>query len=168
MEIKYVTSLEKKKKKKVSWRRSKKVPSSVFRSVFRIIFRIVFRIVLVKPTNAYVCRLGLLVSLPPALSPSRSLAGRSVALAKLHALPVCVRARFSGGSFPFVLLLVRSSPSCLSLPLSDSAFFFFSLLYFLFLEWRNCFGFGSEKKKQRKNNNQTILILSLSLHLVFP
>jgi hypothetical protein len=96
MEIKYVTSLEKKKekKKRVSWRRSKKVPSSVFRSVFRIIFRSVFRIVLVKPTNAYVCRLGL-VSLPPARAPSRSLAGRSVALAKLHAPCLSVRARVS-------------------------------------------------------------------------
>jgi len=91
MEIKYVTSLEKKeKKKRVSWRRSKKVPSSVF----RIIFRSVFRIVLVKPTNAYVCRLGL-VSLPPARAPSRSLAGRSVALAKLHAPCLSVRARVS-------------------------------------------------------------------------
>ncbi len=78
---------KKKKKKKVSWRRSKKVPSSVFRSVFRIIFRIVFRIVLVKPTNAYVCRLGL-VSLPPALSPSL---GRSRgALSRLPSFTPCL------------------------------------------------------------------------------
>ncbi len=115
---------KKKREKKVSWRRSKKVPSSVFRSVFRIIFRSVFRIVLVKPTNAYVCRLGL-VSLPPALSLSLSVARGALCRACQASRPACLcaRARFSGGSFPFVLLLVRLSHSCVSLPLSVSAFF---------------------------------------------